>query len=128
MRLGPAGFWYKGRLAINFVTEGYLYTVLKEFSKIYTQPVQASATGQAGAQIASLVQQSQQITNAMQGALSPSATASYQAQLNIISQQIQSLAAQGGPDAINAAKIQPRPRATLQTRLCWTSRSTFTAN
>jgi len=59
---------------------------------------------QAGAQIASLVQQSQQITNAMQGALSPSATASYQAQLNIISQQIQSLAAQGGPDAINAAK------------------------
>jgi len=102
---GTGRLLVQGQLAINFVTEGYLYTVLKEFSKINTQPVQASATGQAGAQIASLAQQSQQITNAMQGKLSPSATASYQAQLNIISQQIQSLAAQGGPDAINAAKM-----------------------
>jgi hypothetical protein len=101
----------QGQLALNFVTEGYLYTVLNEYKNFLQQPtpVQQDRTTQAASQIASLLTQSQQITQAMQGNLSATAKSSYQAQLDLIGTQIQSLAAQGGPDAIAAAKA-----ATIQ--------------
>jgi len=68
---GTGRLLVQGQLAINFVTEGYLYTVLKEFSKINTQPVQLQQQARRRADRISGTAD-QQITNAMQGKLSPS--------------------------------------------------------
>lgn len=89
----------QGQLAINFVTEGYLYTALSEYANLFNQkvaPVDQNLTTQTATQIAALIQQTYKATD--------------QSQLDAINAQIQQLAAQGGPEVISAAKsalIQP---------------------
>lgn len=96
----------QGQLAINFISEGYLYTTLKAYSTFITQsntPVISSATGDQQKRLTTL-------TNAMQNSSlgwTPITFAAAQKEVN-------TLAASLGPAAVNEANIQIKSVAAQQ--------------
>lgn len=86
----------QGQLALNFVSEGYLYVHLQEFRKLQNASQFQSVQKQNAAQLASLATQRKQLVAA-------SSTDAIQKQIAAIDLQIQSLAAVLGPDGLDDA-------------------------
>lgn len=106
----------QGQLAINFVSEGYLYTVLKEYARIAQQQVDDGQ--KLNSRLAALNVQRDQLEDILQSTTSLGAQSalpgtedwlpdaeSVQAGIDAINQEMQTLAA-AGPQAVQDQRVQ----------------------